>query len=215
MKKFYVFKDERQIGPFSKEDLVSIPVTSETLVWFEGAYDWTKAEDIAELQDVLKKVPPPIKSTGAATPPPVVKATVQESKKRVDSPKRSKTSIFLIITVLLLVAGVAAFLFVENEGQKARVANEMMDLRMKLSEQERIENARKEEEARQIRSQLKKEYDLTLTNLRAAKIKLDDLQKFKLLRSASEKEAQVEEQLEIIRELENELERLERTLEQE
>ena len=117
--------------------------------------------------------------------------------------------------MVLLTEELEANLDEERLTLEATEADLVMQEQFITHEQERIENARKEEEARQIRSQLKKEYDLTLTNLRAAKIKLDDLQKFKLLRSASEKEAQVEEQLEIIRELENELERLERTLEQE
>jgi|DEB19_MinimDraft_2_1074335.scaffolds.fasta_scaffold127999_1 hypothetical protein len=43
------------------------------------------------------------------------------------------------------------------------------------------------------------DYDQAITNLRVAKIRLEEIQKFQLLRTVSEKQQQVQVQLETIR----------------
>lgn len=51
-------KDSRQ-GPYTFEELKSLPITNETMVWYDGIDDWKKAEEIAELKDIAIKLPPP------------------------------------------------------------------------------------------------------------------------------------------------------------
>ncbi|HLP55738.1 MAG TPA: DUF4339 domain-containing protein [Fluviicola sp.] len=69
MKKYYIFKEAAQLGPFDLEDLRSQNITKDTPIWFEGLSDWTvagKIEEISELFDSPK--PPPFR--GQETPPP-------------------------------------------------------------------------------------------------------------------------------------------------
>ncbi len=74
MKHYFIFKDGSQIGPLSKEELIEIKITKDTLVWFEGIETWVKAETIDELSICFIPTPPP-------PPIPIIqKPTIETSK---------------------------------------------------------------------------------------------------------------------------------------
>jgi hypothetical protein len=60
MKKYFTHDGTNQHGPFSVADLQTQKISRQTLVWFDGMSDWTKAEEIEELTEVFKSVPPPV-----------------------------------------------------------------------------------------------------------------------------------------------------------
>jgi hypothetical protein len=60
MKKYYYIKDENKLGPFDLEDLKSTDIKRDTLVWFQGIKDWTRATEISELGELFIHHPPPI-----------------------------------------------------------------------------------------------------------------------------------------------------------
>lgn len=214
MKRFYVIKDEKQTGPFTIEELRQGNITSETMVWHEEAPDWVKAGSVPELQNIIKIAPPPFNpNTKVSTPPPFSPAEVSAGQQNSEPKKKKRRAIWIVIPSILLICGIGAFVAVNHEKEQ-NMRYELQELNSKLIEQERIENQRKEEEERIRRAEIKQEYNETVTNLRAARIKLEDIKKFKLLRSADEKEAQVQEQLELISNLENRVEMLQTALEQ-
>lgn len=63
---FFIYRDNKQQGPYTPEQLSGMGITSETLVWREGMEQWTPAWQVDELKDVLagkvqaRPVPPPI-----------------------------------------------------------------------------------------------------------------------------------------------------------
>lgn len=67
---FFIYKDNRQQGPFTPEQLGEAGISSETLVWREGMAQWTPAWQVDELKDILAGRRP-----SAATPPPIPPAT--------------------------------------------------------------------------------------------------------------------------------------------
>ena len=69
--KYYIHKAGNQEGPYSIEALQKIEIDRTTMVWQEGMKDWTAAQDVAELNELFKSVPPPFKTS---TPPPLKKA---------------------------------------------------------------------------------------------------------------------------------------------
>lgn len=75
---FYIAVNGQQTGPFSLDDLRTKNVQRDALIWTEGLDDWTKAEHVALLKDILRATPPPLPNTEAKTtsqqvpPPPVV-----------------------------------------------------------------------------------------------------------------------------------------------
>ncbi|MBX2890653.1 MAG: RDD family protein [Saprospiraceae bacterium] len=73
--KFYIAVDGQQLGPFSIDELRIKGIQRDTLVWTEGLENWTKAQYLPFLKDILKAVPPPlpqqdVKSTTFKSPPP-------------------------------------------------------------------------------------------------------------------------------------------------
>ena len=73
MKKYYYSDGKQQNGPLSKEELQNKDITKDTLVWYEGLTEWTKAGDAEELADLFPNTPtpPPIPEQKIATPPPI------------------------------------------------------------------------------------------------------------------------------------------------
>lgn len=62
---YFIYKDNKQQGPFTKEQLAKMNITSETLIWCEGMAQWTPAWQILELRGVIFG-----KAEDQATPPP-------------------------------------------------------------------------------------------------------------------------------------------------
>jgi uncharacterized RDD family membrane protein YckC len=82
---FYIAEKGQQLGPFSYEDLQVKGINPETLVWTAGLDNWTKAEHVSLLKDILRSTPPPI---------PVV-SDYQEKKQEIPPiPKLQKEEYF-------------------------------------------------------------------------------------------------------------------------
>lgn len=60
MKEFYIVIDGKKEGPFSFDDLQKQDIHKNTLVWHYGLEDWTEAQNINELSELLVHTPPPI-----------------------------------------------------------------------------------------------------------------------------------------------------------
>ena len=60
MKKYFYSNDNQKNGPYSFEELKNENIKKETLIWFEGLDDWTKAEYVSEIKEVLELSPPQI-----------------------------------------------------------------------------------------------------------------------------------------------------------
>ena len=81
---YYYAKNEEKIGPLTLGELKKIDIKKDTLVWYEGLKDWTKAGEIKELKELFKVIPPPIpppppapkKELKTPTPPPLPKKKV-------------------------------------------------------------------------------------------------------------------------------------------
>ncbi len=74
---FFIADNGKQRGPFTLDEMLNQKITRETLVWTEGLDNWTKAEHVSLLKDVLRSTPPPIPNTDQksntqqAPPPPI------------------------------------------------------------------------------------------------------------------------------------------------
>lgn len=52
--KYWIIIDDRHAGPFSVQQLLDTGLTADTLVWYEGLSDWTRAANVAELAEALQ-----------------------------------------------------------------------------------------------------------------------------------------------------------------
>jgi len=60
MTEYYIVINKQQQGPFNVEKLKNQKIKRDTLIWYEGLENWVKAEQIEELKEFLKIIPPPI-----------------------------------------------------------------------------------------------------------------------------------------------------------
>ncbi|MDR2835149.1 MAG: GYF domain-containing protein [Bacteroidales bacterium] len=61
--KYFIFIDNKQIGPLELEDLKNYEIKTSTKIWREGEAEWKEAKDYEELKDFIKIIPPPLKET--------------------------------------------------------------------------------------------------------------------------------------------------------
>ena len=70
---YYYLKNRFRYGPVKFEELKSKDIKKDTLVWYEGLKDWTKAGEIKELKELFKVKPPPTPPPPIPPPPPALK----------------------------------------------------------------------------------------------------------------------------------------------
>lgn len=52
---FYIGNNDKQVGPFSVDELKFQPITPQTPVWCEGMADWTPAGNVEELKPLFRQ----------------------------------------------------------------------------------------------------------------------------------------------------------------
>ena len=68
LKNYFIVEQGQQSGPFTFEELKSKKLKKTTMVWTEGMTEWSSAESISELRDLLIVEPPP--PPAWTSPPP-------------------------------------------------------------------------------------------------------------------------------------------------
>jgi uncharacterized RDD family membrane protein YckC len=81
---FFIAVNGQQTGPFLIEELKAKNIQRDTLVWTEGLDQWTKAEHVPALKDILSVAPPPLPVAESGTssqkvPPPPLASTLTPS----------------------------------------------------------------------------------------------------------------------------------------
>lgn len=102
MKKFYLHNGKEQTGPFDIDDLKSKNINKDTPIWYEDLPDWTIADKIEELKDLLKTATPPPFGETKKTPPPIQKTTPQ-TQATTSAPTKKKSKIGLIVVIVVVV----------------------------------------------------------------------------------------------------------------
>lgn len=101
MNTYHYSLEGKSLGPVTLEQLKSLNITKETLVWKEGLSHWVQAGELEELEVLFKSVPPPLNQT---VPPPlqstvtVITEDAEEKRER-----RQKILIWSGIAIGLLV----------------------------------------------------------------------------------------------------------------
>lgn len=204
MKKYYIHNGTEQQGPFSLEELKDLKINQDTMIWFEGAENWQKANEVNELREFFKSIPPPIQNLNSSAPPPFIANKPKEKENNIQENTSKKSSNYYILggITLFLIIGIWSYNSISQQAERQnQLESELAEKNAKIQVQQEAERKAKLEA-------LKLELDQAVTNLRSANIQLNKIQEFQLLRTDSEKEAQVKAQLESIRSWENEVERL-------
>lgn len=215
MDKFYIAVNEQKTGPFSYEELKTKGLHRDTLIWTEGMDNWTKAEHVALVKDIIVSTPPPIpmeeKKQGQRIEP---KVTFAHNAVDETITKRTRRNVLIIfLSALTVIFGTYSYV-----SEQANIERRLEEQNAKIQKQERIEDARKADAAKQQRekelAKLKYQYDNAVTTLRSEKLQLNEIEQFQFLRTSDEKQQQIKRQLQIIRTCENEVTRTKQELEQ-
>jgi len=116
MKKFYLHNGTEQTGPFDIDDLKAKNINNDTPIWYEGLPDWTTADKIDELKDLLKTATPPPFGETKKTPPPIKKPTPTQTQttSQTTTKKKSYTGFIVTLVILILLLGGGAIMIMNN-----------------------------------------------------------------------------------------------------
>ena len=69
MKHYYYADDDQQLGPFTLDELKTKRLKKSVLVWTDGMDEWSMADSVDELKDILVSEPPPLLKKNHPQPP--------------------------------------------------------------------------------------------------------------------------------------------------
>ncbi|MES2575353.1 MAG: GYF domain-containing protein [Bacteroidota bacterium] len=215
MKKYYLHNGTESSGPFDIEELKAKNITKQTPVWFEGMEKWKTAAEIEELKSVFVVIPPTVNPFTASAPGGPTNKLEEEIEEEIEEESLilglSKTTFIIVCAVLIFIGG---SLYINNlqqkrskeleqKNHKTEIENYQLELKQKELEeqkiqeiiQQKIDSERIAREKKQITSRRISEIDRKLAdyqnNIYATEKKLNNTSGFKLLRSAAEKEKQM------------------------
>lgn len=124
-KEFYYLDEKEQKGPFTIDQLKTVGLKPDTLVWTDGFENWKPVKDVEELKGLLKKTPPP---------PPIIDNSPNSNTQTLTEKQDDKTILvedsnvkfwasFKIYSIALLLVGLAvltAYLILNNKKQKLK-----------------------------------------------------------------------------------------------
>jgi hypothetical protein len=123
--KYFIINDNNQLGPFSHEDLPIDKITKDTLVWYEGLADWSKASELEELNHlfvVKTSTPPPPPKPVEQTPPPPpqnnreTNGTNKEQKEVISYGKSNKKRLLILSSISFLVVAGLVLWYLNSNG---------------------------------------------------------------------------------------------------
>lgn len=223
---YFLHIDGRQVGPYSKEELQQIRISRDTMIWFEGQEHWQEAGTVDALSDLFRNQPPPFKKKQGDVPvhPNPIQSEAPMRNKATGKLKSSTLAGIIIGSVIFLLG---IYMVYNNQEGKVQALQQELEIKQKeLHELRELMQARElahqEEEAKRIAEeerakQLQKltfRYNQAVDKVEEAKLKLEKIKEFHFLRTFSEKEEQINTQMDIIKSWENEVIRLKAQLNQ-
>lgn len=226
MSSYFLHIDGRQVGPYSKEELQQIGISRDTMIWFEGQEQWQEAGTVDTLSDLFRNQPPAFKEKQQDNPAHTNTIHTEEPLSNNPTGKlKSSTLAGIIIGGVVFLLGI--YLVYNNQQAKEQALQQELELKQKeiLEQRELLqacELAHQEEEAKRIDVEERAEQLQKLTfrlnqavdKVEESKLKLEEIKAFHFLRTFSEKEEQINNQMVIIKAWENEVIRLKAQLNQ-
>lgn len=125
-KEYYYLDGKEQKGPYSIDQLKTLNLKSDTLIWEENFDDWQPLKEIDELKVLLKKTPPP--------PPPIIDTNVSSKKETISENEKvilgdSNVKLWTTFNVLffsIVAIGFAAFIaYSLHNSKKTELKNQI------------------------------------------------------------------------------------------
>lgn len=151
MKKYFIIKGGRKIGPLTVKEVFEQRPTLDTQVWCDGMDDWKRLENVEELAYGFPNRP---------TPPPIPQKETPKSNntKPVTTPKNGVNTkrfiIPIIIAAIVVILGIVFLVCYNNYNhEKLRIQQELIQ---KQEEQEKLEREEMQQEKMKAEAARKK-----------------------------------------------------------
>ena len=214
MQKYFIYVNHIQVGPLSLDELQEYKISRSSLIWHEGLSDWKEASELEELAFLIKSIPPEI---------PVKNNFERYDEIELHNSESRKVWYLYGVVGALVIIGFWVYSQRSHKLQMANIKYQLEEQQEKIKKQEAIEIARQIEEERQRQieneAQRKRNYNTLISdleastiNLQAAELKLNDIQGFHFLRTESEKEEQILNQLKLIENYKKRIRKIENKL---
>jgi hypothetical protein len=118
MKKYYIYQNNQQQGPFSIEELRNMNISPGTHVWAEGMGEWTPASQVSELINLFRTATPPPSSQTRTGPYQhgQKQYSRQQTYRQADKKSGGKTVGIVISVIAVIIVGILAlYLFSPGE----------------------------------------------------------------------------------------------------
>ncbi len=151
-KKYFLHDGNKEISPFSIEELSEMKLKRIDMVWFNGLEDWQEAASIEELQNILINTSPPIIKKEEVKPPLIkpesdVKNSHSSEYKSVNHIQHSKkqtSGLWKVLALLLAIAAIGTYLYSsKNYSASSTSSNQSYEQKViSVEEQEQTNPAR-------------------------------------------------------------------------
>jgi hypothetical protein len=146
MKEFFIHDGEAEKGPYTLEQLKSISLKKETLVWFDGLEQWTIAGNLPELNElfVTKLTPPPLTKTINES---LAGTYVHVPAEPLPQQKKKSYLMPLGITAVVVIAVIIWLMYQDNKNNETittlqtQVSTQQLQKDQKEDEQKKINEA--------------------------------------------------------------------------
>lgn len=115
-KEFYYAKGDDNVGPIFLDELKTLELSDDTLIWYDGIANWTELKNIPELYPILniKKTPPPLPKKQSITKTEVSgELKVHTEKKQNDIFEKIKPT-QRVLRIFLIWSGVNIFALITS-----------------------------------------------------------------------------------------------------
>lgn len=149
MKEYFVHDGQSEKGPYTFEQLSSLPLKKDTSIWFEGLEQWTNAGNIDELKELFssKPIPPPLTKTINES---LAGAYVPTSETPKPQPKKKKNLLPLGILAAIATCIIIWLIFQNKENSETINSLQSQVSTQQLEQQQKEEEQKKKEDEQRL-----------------------------------------------------------------
>lgn len=121
---FFIAVNGTQTGPFTYEEIKTKGIHRYTLIWTEGLDNWTKAEQVEALKDLIRTMPPPVpnEEKKQQMPPPITPHSWRMNENNYfgyELARRRERFFAFFIQGIIIFSPISLFIFLSMDGSNS------------------------------------------------------------------------------------------------
>ena len=98
---YHVVLEGKECGPYTFDELRSIPLKRDTLVWYKGMENWNNAENIESLKILFQNIPPPIPTHSSNSSNVIISSPVDVNIRKVKEKETGKKTSNIVASEII------------------------------------------------------------------------------------------------------------------